>query len=338
MISYFSVDSTIYIGNFEFYNTLSSNGKYYFPNGFVSLQDGSHLKYNFMATDHLGNTRAVTSIDYNGVHRVEQKNSYYAYGGIMDDVSEGADVQTHKYNGKELDRMHGLDWYDYHARQYDGIVGQFWSMDPLCEKYYHISPYVYCAGNPINCIDPDGRSPWKVFGKAAFKVTKQVAKSGGSALVKGSTYAAAFNDVVDDVKILKSDKATTGEKVMAVVSLCSEAISPVSIKDAKSIYKGAKKLTSRAARRQVMREQGIPTSQQPKSQSQNASGREYSYETPASYGKKETKSVQQQTMDRCHDEPHWEAGTAKKDEHGKVIMNPYGRPKIKNDKSKVEYK
>lgn len=34
-----SADSTIYIGNFEFYNTLSSNGKYYFPKGFVSLLD-----------------------------------------------------------------------------------------------------------------------------------------------------------------------------------------------------------------------------------------------------------------------------------------------------------
>ena len=30
-------------------------------------------------------------------------------------------------------------------------------MDPLCEKYYHISPYAYCANNFLNAIDPDGR-------------------------------------------------------------------------------------------------------------------------------------------------------------------------------------
>lgn len=30
-------------------------------------------------------------------------------------------------------------------------------MDPLCEKYYNISPYAYCAGNPVMIVDPDGR-------------------------------------------------------------------------------------------------------------------------------------------------------------------------------------
>jgi hypothetical protein len=30
-------------------------------------------------------------------------------------------------------------------------------MDPLCEKYYSVSPYAYCANNPVNAIDPDGR-------------------------------------------------------------------------------------------------------------------------------------------------------------------------------------
>ena len=30
-------------------------------------------------------------------------------------------------------------------------------MDPLAEKYYHISPYAYCAGDPVNLVDPDGR-------------------------------------------------------------------------------------------------------------------------------------------------------------------------------------
>ena len=30
------------------------------------------------------------------------------------------------------------------------------SVDPLAEKYPNISPYAYCAGNPVNAVDPDG--------------------------------------------------------------------------------------------------------------------------------------------------------------------------------------
>lgn len=65
--------------------------------------------------------------------------------------------QRFKYNGKEYDPMHGLNEYDYGARQYNPARGQFTTMDPLCEKYYHISPYVYCGANPVNRVDVDGR-------------------------------------------------------------------------------------------------------------------------------------------------------------------------------------
>ena len=34
------------------------------------------------------------------------------------------------------------------------------SIDPLCEKYYWISPYAYVANNPLKFVDPDGRDIW----------------------------------------------------------------------------------------------------------------------------------------------------------------------------------
>jgi hypothetical protein len=36
------------------------------------------------------------------------------------------------------------------------------SIDPMCEKYYWISPYVYCKNNPIIRIDPDGRDDYQL--------------------------------------------------------------------------------------------------------------------------------------------------------------------------------
>jgi hypothetical protein len=31
------------------------------------------------------------------------------------------------------------------------------SVDPMCEKYYWISPYAYCLNNPVRFVDPDGK-------------------------------------------------------------------------------------------------------------------------------------------------------------------------------------
>ena len=56
--------------------------------------------------------------------------------------------------------MHGLNWQDFGARWLDNARMQWTSVDPLAEKYYSTSPYVYCKGNPVNAIDPDGCSTW----------------------------------------------------------------------------------------------------------------------------------------------------------------------------------
>jgi len=53
--------------------------------------------------------------------------------------------------------MHGLNWYDFGARYYYGIVPAFMTMDPLAETYYSVSPYAYCGNNPVNRIDPTGK-------------------------------------------------------------------------------------------------------------------------------------------------------------------------------------
>ena len=54
-----------------------------------------------------------------------------------------------------------------------GATAIFLQQDPLAEKYYNIAPYAYCANNPVNFVDPDGRSWGRVL-KVAKKVYKTV--------------------------------------------------------------------------------------------------------------------------------------------------------------------
>jgi len=106
--------------------------------------------YHFYMKDHLGSNRVVAS----AAGTAEQVNHYYPYGSTY--YNESTVNQRYKYCGKELDRMHGLNWYDSSARYYDHVLGRFHQIDPLAEKYYSWSPYAYCMGNPIRFIDPDG--------------------------------------------------------------------------------------------------------------------------------------------------------------------------------------
>lgn len=145
-------------------NLIFENGKLkqmLVDGGYIPMDDWSGT-YRFYVKDHLGNNRMV--VHQSGT--IEQVNNYYPYGGLMAN-STGWNAQRYKYNGKEFDRMHGLDWYDYGARWMDASIGRWHSVDPLCEKYCDVSPSLYCLNNPIKLVDPDGKqimTPIPMFG------------------------------------------------------------------------------------------------------------------------------------------------------------------------------
>lgn len=156
-----STTRTDYLGNVIFTGTSSSSSatvylnKYLFDGGYVSyVQNSTVPTFRYYTKDHLGNNRAV--VNDNGT--IEQTTHYYPFGGFFADASTNSGLQPYKYNGKELDRMHGLDLYDYGARQYDAVLPMFTQVDPMAEKYYHISPYAYCGNNPVRYVDMRGDS------------------------------------------------------------------------------------------------------------------------------------------------------------------------------------
>ena len=101
---------------------------------------------------------------------VKPMNHNYLFGTSFAESTNGT-IQKYKYNGKELDTTNNLNLYDYGARSYDSVLGIWTIQDPLVEKYYPISPYVYCGNNPINRVDPDGCDWYQFENKNSTKLT-----------------------------------------------------------------------------------------------------------------------------------------------------------------------
>ena len=108
----------------------------------------------YFEKDHLGSIRSVL----NTSGTVLKKNDYYPFGQRHANSSYVVTASNRfKFNGKEGQTVGALRLLDYGARMYDEYMEKWFTIDPLAEKYYSISPYTYCTNNPINYFGPDGK-------------------------------------------------------------------------------------------------------------------------------------------------------------------------------------
>jgi len=150
-----TITTTDYVGNMIYENgTLK---RILTPVGY--WQAGT---FYYFLKDHLGSNRVVMT----GSGGIAETSSYYPSGmRFGESAVSGGSVQPYRHTGHEMQEMHGLNWIDNLARFRTVSDGSgFTGVDLLCEKYYSISPYSYCAGNPVNRVDPDGRD-WFVNNK-----------------------------------------------------------------------------------------------------------------------------------------------------------------------------
>ena len=105
-------------------------------------------EYHFYMRDHLGNNRVDVAAD----GRICQVTDYYPYGLPMAS-SRNAASQRWLFGGKELDRISGLDLYDFEARAYDPALARFTSHDILSEFAPDYTSYRYCFNNPLRFSD-----------------------------------------------------------------------------------------------------------------------------------------------------------------------------------------
>ncbi len=127
----------------------------------------------YHVTDHLGSVRAV--IDGNastttyplagfysvddftlfGIKSTSSASSYLSLASTGSTVSLRDGFTGQEDQGPDF----GVGYSDFGARQYSPVLSRWLVPDPMGEKYYDLSPYSYCAGDPVNLMDADGNSP-----------------------------------------------------------------------------------------------------------------------------------------------------------------------------------
>ena len=127
------------------------------PEGMVSRSEGSSgstYTYNYFVKDHIGSTRVVLAAVGDTLQEI-QSTDYYPFG--LAHSTNNLNKNKYLFSGKEFQdgtlggSMLGL--YDFGARFYDPMLGRWLSQDPMRQ---FLSPYLYCANNPVNLIDPSG--------------------------------------------------------------------------------------------------------------------------------------------------------------------------------------
>ena len=197
--------------------------------GYVDLASGNSARRYFVR-DHLGSVRAVV----NDAGTVLETDDYYPLGGPLPTGSNTA-LQPEKYQGKEWNPAASVNVYDFGARLYDPTLGRWLSQDPLAEKYYPHSPYLFCAGNPMRFVDPTGMLTddyynlinGKYLGSDAFGTSPRLIDSGlYSSITGGKTMTKNLSSIErlrDNSTTISVDWNQIEEHAQSVADLSRES-------------------------------------------------------------------------------------------------------------------
>jgi RHS repeat-associated protein len=128
---------------------------HYFAAGLRIATVGPDGRARYPVVDHLGSTRLVADDAGKAVGRYD----YRPYGEVRPG-QDGAPATTHLFAGARLNEATGLMLMG--SRHYDPSLGRFLQPDALVADRFDplaLNRYAYARCNPVNLVDPDGRSP-----------------------------------------------------------------------------------------------------------------------------------------------------------------------------------
>ena len=131
--------------------------------------------------DHLGSSSFVT----NKFGEATQELRYTPNGEILLNMYDNYNT-PYKFSAKEKDQETGFNYHG--ARYYIDYMYVWMSPDPLSDEYPSTSPYMYCSGNPVMRIDPNGMSDGWVEGDGTGVYWDKSVNTASEAEAKGLKY------------------------------------------------------------------------------------------------------------------------------------------------------
>lgn len=120
------------------------------------------------------------------------------------DNKDVVEIGSVKYNVKTKEIIGFVETEKFEKEV--SVVNTAMSIDPLCEKYYWISPYAYCLNNPVKYIDPDGREVWAIFEDENGERHQLQYKDGNLYDTKGNLYEGNNEDALAILETLNNIK------------------------------------------------------------------------------------------------------------------------------------
>ena len=100
--------------------------------------------------DHLGSSSWITFSDGKAVQHLH----YLPWGEDFVNQRTSSFSSIYTFSAKEKDTETGYSYFG--SRYYNSDLSIWLSVDPMSDKYPSLSPYVYCANNPVKLVDPNG--------------------------------------------------------------------------------------------------------------------------------------------------------------------------------------
>ena len=184
------------------------------PEGFIRFVNRVGYSIFYSMKDHVGSFRGYWEPGYTNGPITFSYPSYHPSGIIYRKPYTGVPFAL---GGKEFMGTNNLDEYFFGARTMYAIMNRFNQMDPLCEKYYSVSPYAYCGNNPVNRIDSNGKD-WIVANGSCYYIWRNDITS-KSEIPDGFRYVGANDaDILMDLGLDYSLSERSTNKIGLIAS------------------------------------------------------------------------------------------------------------------------